>query len=86
MNMPEKPLAPETEAALLVNGGPLKVDGQRGEYVVMTLHVYDAMLGISPDEEAETLASVRRGVTDAAAGRVRDASAVFDELEKRHAA
>lgn len=67
-------------------GGPIKFDGERGEYVVMTINVYDAMLGISNDEEAETLASVRRGIADVVAGRSQDVDEAFDKLEARYAA
>ena len=79
-------MAPQTEDAVQSNGGSLEVDGQQGKYVVMTMHVYDAMLGISDNEEAETLASVRRGIVDVAAGRAQEASAAFNKLEGRYAA
>ena len=75
----------ETEQALQRSGGPLEIVGQQGKYVVMRLDVYDAMLGISDDEEAETLASVRRGLADVAAGRTHDADEAFDRLESRYA-
>jgi hypothetical protein len=86
MSESESPLAPETEDAVQTNGGPLKVDGQRGEYVVMTMRVFDAMLGIGEDEEAETIASVRRGIADVAAGRSQEIGEAFDQLEVRYAA
>jgi hypothetical protein len=76
-------ITPETEQVLQQNGGPLEIAGQQGKYVVMRLDVYDAMLGISDDEEAETLASVRRGLADVAAGRTHDADEAFDRLESR---
>ena len=78
-------ITPETELALQQSGGPLQIAGQQGEYVVMRLDVYDAMLGISDDEEAETLASVRCGLADVAAGRTHDAGEAFDRLESRYA-
>lgn len=78
-------ITPETELALQQSGGPLQIAGQQGKYVVMRLDVYDAMLGISDDEEAETLASVRRGLADVAAGRTHDADEAFDRLESRYA-
>jgi predicted transcriptional regulator len=41
------------------------------------------MLGISSNEEAETLASIRRGLADIEAGRTRDLDEAFDELDTR---
>lgn len=81
----ESPLAPETEEAVQANGGPIAIDGQRDEYVVMTMRVFDAMLGIGDDEEAETLASVQRGIADLAAGRSHDVGEAFDTLKARYA-
>jgi len=51
----------------------------------MRLDVYDAMLGISDDEEAQTLASVRRGLADVDVGRTHDADEAFDKLQSRYA-
>ncbi len=72
MDMPQLPIGPETEFLLQQHGGPLTNPGQQGDYVVMRTDVYNAMLGLSEDEEAETLASIRRGLADLDAGRVRD--------------
>ena len=79
------PITPETENALQQRGGPLQIAGLQGEYVVMRLDVYDAMLGISDDEEAQTLASVRRGLADVDVGRTHDADEAFDKLQSRYA-
>jgi len=81
METPSLPIAPETESLLQQHGGPLTLAGQLGEYVVMRADVYDAMLGIVADDEAETLASVRRGLADMAAGRMRDLDEVFGDLD-----
>lgn len=78
------PITPETENVLQQRGGPLQIVGSQGEYVVMRLDVYDAMLGISDDEEAQTLASVRRGLADVDAGRTHDADEAFDKLQSRY--
>lgn len=78
-------LSPQVEASLQSNGGPLAVTGQQGEYIVMRLDVYNAMLGIGVDDEAETLASVRRGLADVDAGRTKTVNQVFDRLESRYA-
>jgi hypothetical protein len=77
-------LPPETEALLQQHGGPLKVPGQKGDYVVMRSDIYAAMLGLGDDDEAETLASIRRGIADLEAGRTRDLDDVFRDLESRY--
>jgi PHD/YefM family antitoxin component YafN of YafNO toxin-antitoxin module len=81
METPHLPIALETEMLLQQHGGPLSVPGEKGEYVVMRADVYDAMLGIEADDEAETLASVRRGLADMEAGRMRDLDEVFGDLD-----
>ena len=83
--MENQPITPETEQALQQSGGPLEIAGERGKYVVMRLDVYDAMLGISDDEEAQTLASVRRGLAEVDAGRTHDANEALDRLQSRYA-
>lgn len=74
-------LTPSTEALLAQHGGPLTVPGQHGQYVVMRSDVYEAMLGMADDEDADTLAAVLRGIADLNAGRVQDLEVAFDELE-----
>ena len=81
-----QPLALGTEDLLQKHGGPIIVPGQRGNYVVMRSDVYEAMLGLSDDDEAETLASVRRGIADVEAGRVREMDEAIDELKARYGA
>ncbi len=81
MEMPVQPLTPETESLLQQHGGPLAVCGVQGDYVLMRSDVYVAMLGISSDEEAETLASVRRGLADMETGRTQDLDEAFGELD-----
>jgi PHD/YefM family antitoxin component YafN of YafNO toxin-antitoxin module len=76
-------LAAEIEDLLGQHGGPMVVPGQRGDYVVMKPDVYAAMLGMSEDDEAETLASVRRGIADLEAGRVQDLDDAFNDLDAR---
>jgi hypothetical protein len=76
-----QPISPDTEAALQQHGGPLAVCGQQGDYVVMRSDVYAAMLGLNDSDEAETLASIRRGLADLEAGRTQDLEAAFDDLE-----
>ncbi len=58
--------------------------GHQGNYVVMRSDVYVAMLGLEADEEAETLASVRRGIADVEAGRTHDIDAAFKALASRY--
>ena len=85
--MQESPqqIAPETEKALQQSGGPLQIAGSHGKYVVMRLDVYDAMLGVSDDEQAQTLASAIRGLDDVDASRTHDADQAFDKLQSRYA-
>ncbi|TWU25582.1 hypothetical protein [Bythopirellula polymerisocia] len=86
MQIPTSPITPDTESLLQMHGGPLSLEGQHGKYVVMRTDVYEAMLGLEADEEAETLASVRRGVADVQTGRTHDVEAVFKNLISRHEA
>lgn len=81
MRTPDLPIAPETENLLEQHGGPLEVPGQKGRYVLMRADVYEAMLGLDADDDAETIASVRRGLADVDAGRMRDLDDVFDDLD-----
>jgi hypothetical protein len=78
-------ITPETELFLQSSGGPLEITGQQGKYVVMRLDVYAAMLGISDNDEAETLAAVREGIADVDAGRVYDPKEVIAKLKSRYA-
>ena len=83
MESPLQPISADTEAVLQQYGGPLAVCGQQGDYVLMRSDIYAAMLGLSADEKAETLASVRRGLADMEAGRTQDLDEAFDELDAR---
>lgn len=85
MDTTHNALTPAIEEILQSHDGPLTVAGQAGEYVVMRIDVYDAMLGISKSDEADTLASVLRGIADTQAGRTHRLEEVFDSLEARHA-
>jgi PHD/YefM family antitoxin component YafN of YafNO toxin-antitoxin module len=84
METPASPFTPATESFLQQHGGPLSVSGQQGKYVVMTSDVYEAMLGLEADEEAATLASVRRGIEDVKAGRTHDLDEAFKRLSTHH--
>jgi hypothetical protein len=84
MDTSRQPIAPETEALVLQHGGPLIVAGEQGDFVIMRSDVYIAMLGLGNNDEAETLASVRRGLADVGAGRTQDLEEAFDELDARH--
>lgn len=84
MDTPLSPFTPETESLLQQHGGPLSMAGHQGSYVVMRADVYEAMLGLEADEEAETLASVRRGIADVKAGRTHELDAAFKLLASRY--
>jgi PHD/YefM family antitoxin component YafN of YafNO toxin-antitoxin module len=81
MDASHQPLTTDIEDLLGTHGGPVLVSGQRGPYVMMRQDVYTAMLGISEAEDANALASVRRGLADLEAGRTYDLDEVFDELD-----
>lgn len=81
METPHLPIGPDAENLLQQHGGPIILPGQQGDYVVMRSDVYDAMLGVESDDEAETIASVRRGLADMEAGRMRDLDEVFGDLD-----
>jgi len=51
------------------------------EFVLMRSAIYVAMLGLSDSDEAETLASVPRGLADMEAGRTQDLDEAFNELD-----
>jgi hypothetical protein len=74
------PITPETENALQQSGGPLQIAGLQGKYVVMRLDVYDAMLGISNDGEAQTLADVDAGRTHDADEALQQITAIGDYI------
>jgi hypothetical protein len=81
MDLPQYPIALETEFFLQQHGGPLSFAGQQGEYVVMRSDVYKSMIGLGENDEAETLASVRRGLEDMESGRTQELDAAFNELD-----
>ncbi len=83
--MSQTPIDPQTEQALQASGGPLRIAGTQGEYVVMRQDVYEAMIGLGEDEAAEALASARRGLADVDAGRVHDAGEALGQLKSRYA-
>jgi hypothetical protein len=83
MESPAQRWTIEIEELLQRHGGPLAVCGQQGDYVLMRSDVYVAMLGLGGDEEAEMLASIRRGLADLDAGRTQDIDEAFDELDAR---
>jgi len=83
MNIP--PIPPATEQLLQGHAGPITVAGQQGNYVMMRRDVFDAMLGVSESEEAETLASTLRGIQDLEEGRTYGLDEAFDKLNAGHA-
>ena len=84
MDATHQPLTPEATSLLASHGGPLVLPGAHGDIVVMRSDVYAAMLGISDDDVAETLTSLRRGIADMESGRIQDLDEAMDELDRRH--
>ncbi|MEM9185888.1 MAG: hypothetical protein AAGB00_05260 [Planctomycetota bacterium] len=83
--MADNALHPSLEHLLQSSNGPVSLTGASGEqYVAMSRRVYDAMLGVSGDDAAETLASVLRGVADVEAGRTYSVEEAATLLENRH--
>ena len=80
-------LPPEIEAAVEAShGGPVAVTGQHGNYVVMNVDVYGGVLEPTSEELTDSVAAIKRSLTQAAAGQARDTDEVFDELKGRYAA
>jgi hypothetical protein len=78
-------LPPDIEAAVEANhGGPVSVPGLHGSYVVMNVDVYGGVLEATPEEMADSVAAIKRSLGQSAAGQMRDASEVLDELESRY--
>ena len=85
MNTSGPLLSLEAEQAVIARQGlPVTASGQQGEYIVMRSDVYDAMLGISPDEESETIAAIRRATAQLDAGQSRPAREFFEELRRKY--
>jgi hypothetical protein len=79
-------LPPETEAAIEAqHGGPVPIDGQRSQYVVMRMDVYRELMGVGSDEEfAASIAAVHEGMEDIRAGRTRPAREFLEEFGRKH--
>jgi PHD/YefM family antitoxin component YafN of YafNO toxin-antitoxin module len=78
-------LPAEIEAAVAQqHGGPISIAGQHGRYVVMNVDIYAAGMNATPDELADSVASIKRSLAQAAAGQTRDLDEVFDELDSRY--
>lgn len=86
MEAPSSPLTPAVESLLAEHGGPLSINGIQGDYVVMRSDVYKQMLGFGEEDEAETLAAVKRGLADLDAGRATTLDDAMKELRARHGA
>jgi hypothetical protein len=83
MEAPSSPLTPAVENLLAEHGGPLSINGIQGDYVVMRSDVYKQMLGFGEEDEAETLAAVKRGLADLDAGRTTTLDDAMKELRAR---
>jgi hypothetical protein len=78
-------LPAEIEAAVEAqHGGPVSVPGQHGNYVVMNADVYGGALEATPEELADSVAAIKRSLSQAAAGQTRDVDEALDELEARY--
>jgi hypothetical protein len=78
-------LPPDIEAAVEAqHGGPVTVQGRHGKYVIMNVDVYGGVLEATPEELADSVAAIKRSLSQAAAGQTRDLEEAFDELEARY--
>ena len=76
-------LTDEMKQALKQGHGFLKIEGEAGTCIVMTMQVYRDMMGVGTDEEmAESLKAIEEGLADIDAGRTRPFRDVLDELGK----
>lgn len=81
---PHLPL--EIEAAVVQqHGGPVAISGAHGIYVVMNADVYgEQMAQATAEEYADSIAAIRRSLTQAAAGELEDVEKFFDDLEQQY--
>ncbi len=88
MSTDHLPLSPETEAAVEARqGGPLPLDGQHSQYVVMRMDVYRELMGVGSDEAFDaSVAAIREGMEDVRAGRARSAREFLNELGREYEA
>jgi PHD/YefM family antitoxin component YafN of YafNO toxin-antitoxin module len=77
-------LADSAVQLLATDRGPVHLSGPQGQFVVMRLDDYEAMLGFVDDDEAENIAAIKRGLADAEAGRVTPLKVAFDELRAEY--
>jgi hypothetical protein len=82
------PLLPtEIEIAVAARqGGPVTVPGRRGDHVVMSLEVYQGLLGISDDDEEfkKTVEELKISFAQVAAGETMSLEKVREMLAKRY--
>ncbi len=72
-------LTPDMEQTVQQHGGRAEFDGQQGAYIVMTMDLYQAMVG--PDFEA-SIKAIQQGLADVEAGRTQPAEEFFAELRQ----
>ncbi len=79
-NMTPK-LTDEMRQALEQSHGFLKIEGDGGSCIVMTMQVYRDMMGVATDEDLEaSLKAIEQGHADVEAGRTRPFREVLAEL------
>ena len=74
-------LSDEIRQALEQGQGFLKIEGDAGTCIVMTMQVYRDMMGVGTDEDlAASLKAIEQGHADVEAGRTRPFREVLAEL------
>ena len=71
--------------ALEQSHGFLKIEGDGGTRIVMTMRVYRDMMGVGTDEELQaSLQAIDERLADVDAGRTKPMEQVFKELDHKY--
>jgi ribosome-binding protein aMBF1 (putative translation factor) len=75
----------ELNRALDEHHGFLKVEGQQGDAVVMSMQLFREMLGVGSDEQlAKSVQAIVEALADVEAGRTMPMDDVFRELDEKY--
>jgi hypothetical protein len=78
-------LTDEQQHAVNEHNGFLEVEGSGTAYVVMSMQVYRAMMGVGSDAEFRaSLDAIHEGLSDVEAARTRSLDDFFKDLDRRH--
>ena len=80
-------LTPELQEAVEnQNGGPVRVQGKGGSFILLSIDRYRSLLGDKSDEEetAEAVAGIQAGLDAVKQGRTRPLSEALDDLGRKY--